>query len=216
VYLVDKPGSVQSVIAIGRIGVARGDPDYYALEVMNTILGGSFTSRLNQNLREDKGYTYGARSSFDFGLVPGAFRAGAAVQTQSTGPALAEFIKELEGMRSDIPDEEVHRARNNLAMGFLQDFQSVAQVAGQVGELVEYDLPDGWLEAYVGRVLAVEGDDVRRVAREHIDPANLVIVVVGDRGRVEAQIRALDLGEVHVLTVTDVLGAVPDMDRPSG
>lgn len=216
VYLVDKPGSVQSVIAIGRIGVARDHPDYYALEVMNTILGGSFTSRLNQNLREDKGYTYGARSSFDFGLVPGAFRAGAAVQTQSTGPALAEFMKELEGMRTDIPEEEVHRARNNLAMGFIQGFQSVAQVAGQVGEVVEYGLPDGWLDEYVDRVLAVESEDVRRVAREYVDPANLVIVVVGDRSSVEAPIRALDLGQVHVLSVTDVLGAVPSMDRPEG
>jgi zinc protease len=215
IYLVDKPGAVQSVIAIGRIGVARSNPDVYALEVLNTILGGSFTSRLNQNLREDKGYTYGAGSSFDFGLAPGAFSAQASVQTQSTGPALAEFMKELARIREPIPQDEVDRARNYLAMGFIQGFQSTGQIAAQLADVTEYRLPADYLDRYVERVLAVTKADVERVAQKYVDPANVAIVVVGDRAQVEQQIRALGLGELRVLQVTDVLGPVPVVGRPT-
>ena len=215
IYLVDKPGSVQSVIALGHQGAPRSSPDYHALQVLNTILGGSFSSRLNQNLREDKGYTYGARSSFSTGLGAGDFSAGAAVQTQSTGPALAEFMKELNGIRQPIPQEEIDRAKQNLAMGFIQGFQSVAQVAGQFGQVVEYDLPADYLDGYVDHVLAVTKADVERVAQEYIDPENLAIVVVGDRAAIESQIQQLDLGEIRVLDVTDVLGPVPRMERPT-
>jgi predicted Zn-dependent peptidase len=213
IYLVDKPGAVQSVIAIGRVGVARTDPDYYALEVMNTILGGSFTSRLNQNLREDKGYTYGAGSFFDYGLVKGAFVARAAVQTQSTGPALAEFMNEFRGMHDPIPAEEFQRARNNLATGFIQGFQSVAQIASQLADVQEYNLPADWLENWVGRITAVSLADVARLAEAAVLPEDVAIVVVGDRAAIEEQIRALDLGSIRILSVTDVLGPVPVMGR---
>jgi predicted Zn-dependent peptidase len=213
VYIVDKPGAVQSVIAIGRVGVTRDNPDYYALEVMNTILGGSFTSRLNQNLREDKGYTYGAGSGFDYGLVKGSFSARASVQTQSTGPAIAEFLKEFRGMHEPIPTEEFERARNNLATGFIQGFQSVAQIAAQLGDVREYDLPPEWLEEWVGRITAVTPTGVARVVNEAIQTEDLAIIVVGDRSQIEEQIRALDIGSIRVLSVTDVLGPVPVMGR---
>jgi predicted Zn-dependent peptidase len=214
VYLVDKPGAVQSVVAIGRIGVARTNPDAYALEVLNTILGGSFTSRLNQNLREDKGYTYGASSSFDFGIAPGAFRASAAVQTQSTGPALAEFMVELNRILEPIPEVEIDRARQNLAMGFIQGFQATSQIAGQLAQLEEFGLPADYLDRYVERILAVTRQDVERVAQQYLDPANIAIVV-GDRSSIEEQIRALGLGEVRVLSVVDVLGPIPVVARPT-
>ncbi len=215
VYLVDKPGAVQSVIAVGHAGVPRDDPDYAALEVMNTILGGSFTSRLNQNLREDKGYAYGARSAFDYGIGAGAFSAGAAVQAQSTGPALVEFLNELEAIRQPIPQEEIDRARNYLAMRFIQGFQSVAQIGAQLAGLGEYQLPPDALTTYVDRVLAVTKADVERVARTRIDPANLAIVIVGDRATIEAQIRAVHSGPLHVLKVVDVLGPVPATGPPT-
>jgi predicted Zn-dependent peptidase len=209
IYLVDKPGAAQSIIDIGRIGAARATADYYALEVLNTILGGSFTSRLNQNLREDKGYTYGARSGFDYGSTTGAFSASAAVQTQSTGPALAEFMKELRGIREPIPAEELDRAKKFLANRYLQRFQSVAGVAGSLGDMVEYRLPADQLSRYPERVLAVTAADVARVARQYVDPANLAIIVVGDRAAVEQQIRQQDLGALRLLTVEDVLGPPP-------
>jgi zinc protease len=215
IYLVDKPGAVQSVVAIGRIGVARTNPDVYALEVLNTILGGSFTSRLNQNLREDKGYTYGASSVFDFAVAPGAFRAGAAVQTQSTGPAIAEFMNELNRILEPIPEEEVDRARKNLAMSFIQGFQATSQIAGQLADVEEHGLPADYLDRYVDRIMAVTKADVERVAAKYLDPANVAIVVVGDRSAIEEQIRALGLGDVRVLTVVDVLGPIPVVGRPT-
>ncbi len=209
VYLVDKPGSAQSVIQIGRIGIARDSEDYYPVLVMNTILGGSFTSRLNQNLREDKGYTYGARSAFDARPVPGAFIASAAVQTDATGPSLHEFMKELRAIREGVTDAEVERARNYLAMGFPANFQSVSGIAGELADVVQFGLPADDFNHFTDRVLAVTRQDVERVARKYIDPENLVIVVVGDRARIEAQIRAENLGEIRFLEVTDVFGEPP-------
>ncbi len=209
VYLVDKPGSAQSVILIGRIGIARHSGDYYPVLVMNTILGGSFTSRLNQNLREDKGYTYGASSTFDARPVPGAFVAAASVQTDATGPALREFMKELRGIREGVTDDEVQRARNYLAMRFPAGFQSVAGIAQQLADVVQFGLPADDFNHFTDRVLAVTRQDVERVARKYIDPENLVIVVVGDRARIEAQVRAEELGEIRFLEVTDVFGEPP-------
>lgn len=208
-YLVDKPGAAQSVIRIGRIGAARDTKDYYALEVLNTILGGSFTSRLNQNLREDKGYTYGARSAFDYRRVPGAFQAGAAVQTAVTGPALTEFMNELRKIRTPIPEEEIERARNFLAMRFPAGFQSVSQVAGRLLALRRYDLPTDTYAQYTRGILAVTPDDVARVARKYIDPDNLAIIVVGDRSVISEQVKALNLGPEQWFSVDDVLGASP-------
>lgn len=211
IHLVDKPGAAQSIIIIGRIGAPRSSPDYYALEVMNTILGGQFTSRLNQNLRETHGYSYGARSSFEFLPSAGPFTAGAAVQTAVTGAALREFFNELEAIRTPIPADEVERAKNYLAMGYPAQFQSVAGIAAEVGSAVLYDLPLSTMNEMIERVMAVTPADVERVARAYVDPANVEIIVVGDRQVVEQQIREQALGDVRVLEVTDVLGPVPQL-----
>ena len=213
IHLVDKPGSAQSVVQLGRIGVPRSTEDYFALEVMNVILGGSFTSRLNQNLREDKGYSYGARSAFAWLPFAGPWSASAAVQTQSTGPAIAEFMKELRAMHEPIPDDEVERARNFLAMRYPAGFQSVAGIAGRLGELVQYGLPADYFNRYVANVLSVTNDDVERVAREYIDPENVTIFVVGDREVIEQQVRDLGLGDIRFLEVTDVFGPMPTLDN---
>jgi zinc protease len=213
VYLVDMPGAAQSAIRLGRIGVPRSTEDYYALEVMNVILGGSFTSRLNQNLREDKGYAYGASSGFSFLPTPGPWYAASAVQTQSTGPALGEFMNELRGMHQPIPEEEVARARNFLAMSYPASFQSVSDLAGRLAEMVQYNLPADYFNRYVDNVLAVTRADVERVARQYIDPENVTIFIVGDRAAIEPQVRAQNLGEVRILSVTDVLGAMPVIDQ---
>lgn len=214
VYLIDKPGAAQSVIRIGRPGVPRSTPDYYAIEVMNTVLGGSFTSRLNQNLREDKGYTYGARSSFEYDRDIGLFMAGAAVQTDVTAPALTEFMKELVGIHRPIPSDEFERAKNFLAMRFPARFESVSQVAGQLGDLYTYDLPPETFGAYTREVLAVTPAQAQEAARKYVDPDHMIVVVVGDLARIEAPVRALDLGPVKVLSVRDVLGAPPELGTP--
>ena len=206
VILVDKPGAAQSEIRIGMPAVSRETPDYDALVAMNTVLGGSFTSRLNQKLREEKQYTYGARSGFDFGKYPGPFTAQAAVQTDVTDSALVEFMRELRGIREPVPEDELARARNYAALRFPARFQSVASIANQLEELYVYDLPADYYNGYVQRLLAVSQADARRVARRYIDPDRFTVVVVGDRASIEQGIRALNLGPVEVLTVEDVFG----------
>ncbi|MDZ4700473.1 MAG: pitrilysin family protein [Rhodothermales bacterium] len=212
IYLVDKPGAAQSVIRIGRIGAARDTEDYYAMTVLNTILGGSFSSRLNQNLREDKGYSYGAGSSFGFRPVPGPFLATASVQTDVTGPALAEFMKELRTIRNPIPADELDRAKNYEALQYPQAFQTVGDVAGQIEDLLANTLPEDHFDTYQRRILAVTAADVQRAARKYIDPDNLAIVVVGDRSVIEEQIKDMKLGKIEYLSVEDVLGPVPAVE----
>ncbi len=209
VYLVDKPGAAQSEIRIGHIGVPRLTEDYYSLVVMNTILGGSFTSRLNQNLREEHGYTYGARSLFDFQPLPGPFQAGAAVETAVTDKALVEFMKELRGILEPVSDEELTRAKNFVALRFPSRFQTVAGIAAALAELELYGLPSDYFNEYVERILAVQEEDVLSVARRYLDPERMAVIVVGDRAVIEEGVRALDLGPMHLLSVDDVLGAEP-------
>ena len=211
--LVDKPGAAQSVIMIGRVGAPRTTEDYYAIAVMNTILGGSFSSRLNQNLRENHGYTYGASSSFDFRPLAGPFIARASVQTAVTDKALGEFMNELRGILEEAPGEEVARARNYLALGYPGDFQSVGQIAAQLEEQVIYNLPDDYFNKYIGRVLAVTKEQVRRAAQKYIVPDTLAFIVVGDRKEIEAGVNALALAPVTVRSIDDVLGPPPDPGR---
>jgi zinc protease len=213
VYIVDRPGSAQSVVRLARVGVPRSTQDYYALEVMNVILGGSFTSRLNQNLREDKGYSYGASSGFSYLPAAGPWLATSAVQTPSTGPALGEFMNELRGMHQPMPADEVERAKNFLAMRYPAGFQSVSGIAGRLADMVLYDLPADYFNRFVDSVLAVTPADVERVARQYIDPENVAIFVVGDRAVIEQQVRDQALGPIRFLSVTDVLGPVPTLDE---
>ena len=211
VYLIDKPGAPQSVISIGRIGAARTTPDYNPLVVMNTILGGSFTSRLNDNLREEHGYTYRASSRFGFRPVPGSFIASSSVQTEVTDKALTEFFKELNGILEPIPEAELARGKNLVALGYPGNFQSVAEIAGQIEELVNYNLPDSYFNDYVGKILGVTGPDVNNAAKKYIIPDKMIVVVVGDRAKIEAGIKALNLGEIKNFTIEDMLGKIPKM-----
>ncbi len=212
IYLVDKPGAAQSVIHIGRLGVPRLTEEYYAITVMNTILGGSFTSRLNQNLREQHGYAYGASSGFGFNRLRGAFTASASVQTDATDKALVEFMKELNGIRGEISDEEMKRAKNYVALSYPGSFQTTGQIAGELSELVTYGLPDTYFNDYVTNILAVTKEQAQAAAKKHIDPEKVAIIVVGDREKVEAGIRALNLGQVNLLTIEEVLGKAPVLE----
>ncbi len=196
-YLVDKPGAAQSVIRIGHVGVARHTPDYYALEVMNTILGGSFTSRLNQNLRETRGYTYGAGSGFNYRRLRGPFLATASVVTAKTDSSLIEFFKELRRIRdSVVPDEELAKARSYIALSLPNEFETTRGTAAQFLDLVLNDLPLDWYRTYIERINAVTVADVQRVARGYINPDHFVVVVVGDRSQIETGIRALNEGPI--------------------
>ena len=193
--VVDRPGAAQTVIRIARLGVDRKTPDYYPLTVLNTILGGSFTSRLNQNLREEHGYTYGARSVFDMRHKAGPFYAAANVQTDKTGPALQEFFKELEGIRRPVSADELSKAKNYVAYSYPADFLTAAQFASELESLWTYGLDENSLSAYVERILAVTPADVERVARANVLPQDMAIVMVGDWSAIKPQLEGMDLGE---------------------
>ncbi len=213
VYLIDKPGAPQSEIRIGRIGVDRMTDDYYALRVLNTILGGSFSSRLNQNLREQRGYTYGASSNFDFRLMPGPFLAGSAVQTTVTDSALFQFFSELNRILEPVSDDELNRAKNYLTLRYPESFQTIQQIAGQLSNIVIYNLPDDYFNNFTKNILAVTKEDVQRVAKKYIDPKKVAVIVVGDRKTIEKTIGNLKLGKLKNLTIKDVLGKVPKLDK---
>ncbi len=200
VYVVDKPGAAQSEIRVGRIGVDRGTEDYFGLTVLNTVLGGSFTSRLNMKLREEKGYTYGAGSFFDMRLWEGPFVARSGVQPEVTDSAVVEFLAEIRRIgEEEIPEEELTRGRNYLALRLPQQFESVSDIGARLSELELYGLPDDFYDVYVDRVLETEAAGIRALAERHLDPEEMVIVVVGDRATIEEPLRRLGIGEVVIL-----------------
>ena len=207
IYIVDKPDAEQSQIRIGWVGVPRSTPDYFPLIVLNTILGGSFTSRLNQNLREEHGYAYGAGSSFDMRLSAGPFVAAAGVQTYKTAESVREFFNELTKITADpIGAEEIAKAKNYIALGFPSEFESSADLSRQLEELIVYQLPDDYFERYIANVQAVTADAVQKMAKTYIQPPRFAVVVVGDRKVIEQGIRALNLGPVTVMSVDQALG----------
>ncbi|HSJ62941.1 MAG TPA: pitrilysin family protein, partial [Gemmatimonadaceae bacterium] len=202
VYLIDKPGAPQSSVRIGTIGVPRSTDDFFALQVMNTILGGSFTSRLNQNLRETKGYTYGARSGFDMRREAGPFTASAEVTGTKTDSSLIEFMKELRSMLDTVPQSELLKAKRYLQLGLPASFETTSDIAFRLSPVVTYGLPLDYYNSYVQRIEQVTQADVQRVARRYIDPSKLAIVLVGDRASVEPAVKALNLGPVTIRDLT--------------
>jgi zinc protease len=204
VYLVDKPGAAQSHIGIGWVGLPRSTPDYAKAEVLNTILGGSFTSRLNQNLREKNGYAYGARSGFDMRASAGPFLAQASVQTDKTADALREFFVELRGMHTPIPADELTKAKNYVALGFPGEFETTGDLARKLEELVVYGLPEDTFSGYVPKVTQLTSADMQGATAQYIQPDRMAVVVVGDRRAIEAGIRALDLGPITVVPIDEL------------
>lgn len=198
ILLVDKPGAVQSVISVGLICAERKSPDYFPLLVMNSIFGGQFSSRLNMNLREDKGYTYGARTTLDWRVQGrGPLVASSSVQTAVTAPALVEFLKEFSGMVGQRPvaAEELDFSKKYITRGYPATFETPSHVAMQLETLVQYRLADDYFNTVVPKVRAVTTDNVLRVARKYLDVDHLTVVVVGDSAQVEPALRKLPIGK---------------------
>ena len=203
VYLVDKPGAAQSTFAIGLPGPPRSTPDFYALEVMNTMLGGLFQSRLNANIREEKGLSYGVGSGFAYGWGPGAFLAGGDVISTKSDVALVEFMKELKGMGGARPvtDEELKTARDALTQRLPGRFASVGSVNASIQSLVTQGLPDTYYQQFGAAVAKVTKEDVARVARQYIDVDHLAIVIVGDRATIEGPLKATGIAPIVILDI---------------
>jgi zinc protease len=211
IYLVDKPGAKQSVFNIGLPGPPRNTPDYMALQVMNFILGGHFQSRLNANIREEKGYSYGVGSGFSYGKGPGPFNAGGDVVSDKTDAALIEFMKELRGIHGGRPitDEELKMAHDTLIQRLPGQFSSVSAIGSSITNLYLQGLPEDYYQNYAKAVRAVTKEDVLRVAKQYVDLDRLNIVIVGDRKSIEEPLKATGIAPIVIL---DEYGA-PLTDR---
>lgn len=196
IYLIDKPGAAQSSFRIGSVGVARSTPDYFPIEVMNTALGGSFTSRLNQVLREDKGYTYGASSRFDMRKYGGLFTASAEIVSAKSDSALVDFMKQLRGIRDTIPEMELSKTKRYLQLELPSAFETTGDIAMRLGDVALYGLPLDYYNHVVDQIGAVTQGDAQRVGAKYIDPTHLTVLIVGDRKSIEGPIKALNIGPV--------------------
>jgi zinc protease len=198
VHVVHRAGAVQSELRVGHIGVHRGHPDHVPLLVMNALLGGMFTSRLNLNLRERHGFTYGVRTAFGFRRAGGTFVTATAVATDVTTRALEEILGELQRMHSDgATAEEVAIARDYLAGVMPLELQTAGEVADALSDLFVHDLPDDWHRRHRDALAAVPVEEVARVAQEHLHPDAAAIVVVGDGDQVATDLSTLGRGSVQ-------------------
>jgi predicted Zn-dependent peptidase len=211
VYIVDKPGAPQSQVRIGWVGVARSTPDYFPITVMNTVLGGAFSSRLNLNLREKHGYTYGAQSQFDMRLGAGPFVAAAGIQTDKTAEALTEFFNELNGILQPVPADELTRAKHYVSLRYPLGFETTGDIAARLEQALVYRLPEDYFSTYVQKIEAVSAAEVQRVAQKYVLPGRFAVVIAGDRAAIEPGIKALNLGPIKIMTVDDVFGPAPTM-----
>ena len=189
-YVIDRPGSAQSNIVIANAGITRTSSDYFPMLLMHTILGANASSRLFMNLREEKGYTYGAYSSLDARRLAGTFRATAEVRTPVTGASLHEFFFELNRIRDDrVPDQELQNAKSYLMGVFPIRIETQDGLIDQLTSVKMFDLPDDYLHTYRDSVNAVTAEDVQRVAQQHVTPDRAAIVIVGDAREIEDQIK---------------------------
>ena len=200
VVLVDRPGSVQSELRVGHLGIDRADARYFPALVMAALLGGVFGSRLNLRLREELGYTYGARAAFDPRRATGPFTASAAVQTEVTVGAIRELIGQLERIRDAAPTEdELAEVRDFLIGVFPLRFETTSGIAGAIEPLAVYGLPADWWHTYRDHLEAVGTAEVHAVARELIRPDEVLILLAGDADRLRAELEGADLGPVQVV-----------------
>ncbi|HEY7284211.1 MAG TPA: pitrilysin family protein [Vicinamibacterales bacterium] len=200
--VVPRSGAPQSELRIGQIAAARSTPDYHPLAVANTILGGQFVSRINLNLREDKGFTYGARTAFEFRRRRGPFVLQASVQSAATAQAIAESLGEIAAMRGarQVTPDELSFGIAALTRGYARNFETADQISRAVMQLALYDLPDDYYAQYVARVESVTRDEVTRVMTEHLDPSRFTTVIVGDPAIFGGELDRLGLGAPQVLS----------------
>jgi zinc protease len=201
VYIVDRPGSDQSVIFAGNVAPAKSNPDEIAIQAMNTLLGGNFTSRVNMNLRENKHWSYGAFTILWDAKGQRPFFAYAPVQTDKTRESMAELVKELHGIQTDRPAEpdELAKSQATLTLTLPGQWETMGAVMGSISDIVTYGLSDNYYDTFASKVHALTTGQMTPAAKEVIAPDQLIWVVVGDRAKIEPGIRELNLGEINLI-----------------
>ncbi|MFL6234791.1 MAG: M16 family metallopeptidase [Thermoanaerobaculia bacterium] len=192
VHLVDRPGAAQTELRLGHVGIPRTHPDYIPLLVLNTLLGGKFTSRINLNLRERHSYTYGASSRFSSRQGPGPFTVTAAVETTAAGPAAVEVLREIRRIRETLVEpEELTETRSYIVGVFPYSMQTISDVTRRLETLAIFGLPDDYYDRYLEKIAAVTAEEIREVARRHLDPERTAVVAVGPAEILEPQFEGL-------------------------
>jgi zinc protease len=208
VVIVDRPGAPQTQLRVASIGVPRSTPDYESVRVMNEALGGLFSSRINLNLREQHGYTYGASSQFVFRRSAGPFLIASGVRTDVTAPAVTEIFKEVRRMReTTLTPEELTLAKESLVRSLPSEFETSSRVTSSTATLFIYDLGLDYYMKFAGRLAGITADGVRAAAQKHLVPEQLLVVAAGDRARIEPELGKLNLGATELRT--------PDGMRPA-
>lgn len=206
IVLADRPGSVQSEVRLGHVGISRTAEDYLAVTVMNAILGGLFSSRLNLNLRERLGYTYGAMSVLQMRRLPGMLTLSAAVQSEGTAHSVSEMLREMRRLQDElVPEAELSDARSYMAGTFPLALQTTDGLAGKLSTLAVHGLPDDYYDTYAQQLLAVTAEEVREAARRRLMPDRAAVVVVGDAAKLRGPLEELGVGPVQVVDPADVL-----------
>ena len=199
VVIVDKPGSPQTQLRVASIGAPRSSPDFRPMQVMNLALGGLFSSRINMNLREEHGYTYGANSQFSFRRAAGPFQIASGVRTDVTAAAVGEIFKEVRGMvDKPVSADELQKAKDSLANSLPGAFESSANAVGNFSNVFIYNLGLDYYTRYAEQVNAVTTDQALAVSKKYLVPGSMVVIAVGDRAKIEPELRKLNLGAVEI------------------
>lgn len=199
-YIVDKPGAPQTYLVLASLGASRNTPDFVPLQVMNTALGGLFSSRINMNLREQHGYTYGAFSSFQFRRGVGPFLSGGGIRTDATAPAAQELYKEIRKIReSELTADELAKAKDSFSKSLVGNFETVEATASTIGLQLVFGLPLEYYRELPSEIEKVNAGDALRVAKQYLHPDSMIIVAVGDRAAIEAKLKDLHVGDVKVV-----------------
>ncbi len=205
IFLVDRPGSAQTVLQFGNLAIMQSDPDYIPLVVANRILGGGSSGRLFQNIREQKGYTYGAYSSLSAGRWPGIWGASASVRTPVTEPAVAEFFKEFDRLQdTPVSTNDLERAKRSIVGGFATTLESPDAILNRTLELVQNGLPLNYWDTYPARIQAVTPEDVQRVAKKYLGKNRIQLIAVGERSQIEAGLKKF--GPVEIVDPSELGG----------
>jgi zinc protease len=206
ICIVDKPGAAQSAIVLGNVVMPTAEPDFLPTDVAVQVLGGGSADRLYSNLRQDKGYTYGAYSRMSYRKGPAAFNCYAQVQTEFTKESVVEFLKEVRGIVGERPitGDELVKNKDNIIKSYPRNFQTWPGIAGQLGIIISLGLPEDYWSAYINGVRTVTVDQAMRMAKQYIHPDALLIVVVGDRQKIEPKLRELNLGEIIFPPADDI------------
>ena len=206
IYLVDRPGSAQTVLQFGNLAVKMNDPDYIALVVANRVLGGGSSGRLFQNIRERKGYTYGAYSTLTAGKWPSVWSAAASVRTPVTEAASAEFFNEFNRLQDEVvPKEELDNAKRSIVGGFAGALESPDGVLTRTLELVENNLPLDYWDTYPEKIQAVTAADVQRVAKQYLGKGRIQLIAVGERSAIEDGLKKF--GPIEIVDATQLSGS---------